>query len=170
MDEILKGRILKIRAVFENEFFVFICVYAPTAIKDRIVFLDTLCLALQKCINDDYLILGGDFNCTEQDIDRNHLEPHMLSWKRLIQLIKTHELSDIWRVFHGNSRQYTWTHIHDKVVSLARLDRLYCFKHQTNVFRICCITSVSFSDHCIVQCSLFLSSVKPRIGTLIMLF
>ncbi len=37
-----QGRILKIRAVFENEVFVFVCVYAPTAIKDRIVFLDTL--------------------------------------------------------------------------------------------------------------------------------
>ncbi len=86
----------------------------------------------------------------------------MLSRKRLIQFIKTHELSDIWRIFHGNSRQYTWTHIRDKVVSLARLDRLYCFKHQTNVFRSCCITPVSFSDHCIAQCSLFLSSVKPR--------
>ncbi len=91
VDEILRGRILKIRAVFENEVFVFVCVYAPTATKDIIVFLDTLCLALQKFINDDYLIIGGDFNCTEQDIDRNHLEPHMLSRKRLIQFIKTHE-------------------------------------------------------------------------------
>ncbi len=48
VDDILKGRILKIRTVFENEVFVFICAYAPTATKDRIVFLDTLCLALQK--------------------------------------------------------------------------------------------------------------------------
>lgn len=36
MDEILKGRVLKIRAVFENE--VFICVYASNATKDRIAF------------------------------------------------------------------------------------------------------------------------------------
>ncbi len=50
MDEILRGRILKIRAVFENEVFVFVCVYAPTATKDRIVFLDTLCLALQNVL------------------------------------------------------------------------------------------------------------------------
>lgn len=162
VDEILKGRILKIRAVFENEVFVVISVYAPTAAKDRIGFLDTLCLALQKCNSNEYLILGGDFNCTEQNIDRNHLEPHMLSRKRLIQLIKTHELSDTWRIFHGNTRQYTWTHIRDKVVSLARLDRLYCFNHQINIYRRCSIIPVSFSDHCIVQCSLFLSSVKPR--------
>lgn len=36
VDEILKGRVLKIRAVFENE--VFICVYASNATKDRIAF------------------------------------------------------------------------------------------------------------------------------------
>lgn len=59
-------------------------------------------------------------------------------------------------------RRVIVTHIRDKVVSLARLDRLYCFKHQTNVFRNCCITPVSSSDHCIVQCSLFLRSVQPR--------
>ncbi|MGL5904155.1 MAG: endonuclease/exonuclease/phosphatase family protein, partial [Cetobacterium sp.] len=162
VDEIIKGRILKIRVVVENQVFVFICVYAPTATADRIVFLDSLCVALQKCINDEILIIGGDFNCTEQNIDRNHLEPHMLSRKRLIQLIKTHELNDIWRIFNGNCRQYTWTHIRDKTVSMARLDRLYCFSHQINIFRSCCITPVSFSDHCMVQCSLFLSSVKSK--------
>lgn len=38
VDEIIKGRILKIRAVVENQVFVFMCVYAPTATTDRIVF------------------------------------------------------------------------------------------------------------------------------------
>lgn len=133
-----------------------------TATTDRIVFLDSLCLALQKCTNDDILILGGDFNCTEKHIDRNHLEPHMLSRTRLIKLINTHELSDIWRVFHRDCRQYTWTHVRDKIVSSARLDRLYCYSHQSNVFRSCCIFPVFFSDHCIVQCSVFLSCVKPQ--------
>lgn len=69
-------------------------------LKIELLFLDILCLVLQKCINGEYLILGGNFNFTEQDIDRNHLEPHMLSRERLIQLTKTHELSDIWRTFH----------------------------------------------------------------------
>lgn len=162
VDEIIKGRILKIRAVVENQVFVFMCVYAPTATTDRIVFLDSLCLALQKCTNDDILILGVDFNCMEKHIDRNHLEPHMLSRTRLIKLINTHELSDIWRVFHRDCRQYTWTHVRGKIVSSARLDRLYCYSHQSNVFRSCCIFPVSFSDHCIVQCSVFLSCVKPQ--------
>lgn len=144
------------------KFLFFFSIYAPTASAERIVFLDILCLALKKCSSDDFLLLGGDFNCTEQNLDRNHLEPHMPSRKRLIQLIKTHELNDVWRNFHGNSRQYTWSHFRDKVVSLARLDKIYCFRHQINVFRSCCIIPVSFSDHCMVQCSLFLNSVKSK--------
>lgn len=37
-EEIIKGRLLKIRASFENSTFTFICVYAPTAALERIVF------------------------------------------------------------------------------------------------------------------------------------
>lgn len=36
----------------------------------------------------------GDFNCTENVIDRNHVKPHMQSRKRLIQLIKSHSIVD----------------------------------------------------------------------------
>lgn len=38
VDEIIKGRLLKVRACFENSVFVFICVYAPTAAVERMVF------------------------------------------------------------------------------------------------------------------------------------
>jgi len=86
----------------------------------------------------------------------------MLSRKRLIQLINTHELSDVWRTFHHNCRQYTWTHVRDNIVSLARLDRIYCYSHQSNVFRSCNIFPVSFSDHCMVHCAVFLNFVKPQ--------
>lgn len=41
-EEILKGRLLKVRAQFENVFIVFICVYAPTGSMDRMIFLNTL--------------------------------------------------------------------------------------------------------------------------------
>ncbi len=62
-------------------------------------FLDALCSVLQNVSNDDYLFLGGDFNCTVSNCDRNHIEPHMPSRKRLIQIINKHELSDVWRFF-----------------------------------------------------------------------
>ncbi len=34
------------------------------------------------------LFLGGDFNCTEANLDRNHIEPYLPPRQRLVQLIK----------------------------------------------------------------------------------
>lgn len=42
VDEIIGGRLLKVKAVFEDFVFVFICVYAPTSAMERISFLELL--------------------------------------------------------------------------------------------------------------------------------
>lgn len=162
VDEIIKGRILKVRACFDKLFFVFICVYGPTACVERMLFLNSLCSALQDCDENDYVVLGGDFNCTESNLDRNHIEPHMPSRNRLIQLLKTHELCDIWRQLSGLQRQYTWTHVRDNVISLARLDRFYFFKHHCNIVKKCMITPTGFSDHSMVQCNVVVNPFKPK--------
>lgn len=162
VDEIIKGRLLKVRAQFENHFFVFICIYAPTMATDRMLFLNTMGNVIGNCCPNDIVILGGDFNCTAQNIDRNHVEPHMPSRRRLIEIMKTNDLSDIWRNFHGGQKQYTWVHSYNDLLSLARLDRFYGFRHQLSLFKKCAIIPVGFSDHSLVSCSLFLESVKPK--------
>lgn len=158
VQEIIKGRLLKIRAQFENCFFVFISVYAPTRAVERMCFLDTLSDVLANCSTEDVLILGGDFNCTEQPSDRNHVEPHMPSRRKLIQLMISNEIVDVWRNFHYLQRQYTWAHVHDNLLSLARLDRFYGYRHQSNLFRECSIFPVGFSDHSLVKCVGFLKT------------
>lgn len=160
--EVIEGRLMKVRACFENYVFVFVCVYAPTTAAERVAFLETLSTVISGCNGDEYLFIGGDFNCTEQDIDRNHVEPHMLSRSIIRQCMQTHDLSDVWRNFHNGQKQYTWTHVRSNMISLARLDRVYCFKHHLNMFKSCDITPVSFSDHSLVVCSVFLNSVKPK--------
>ncbi len=64
------------------------------------LFLNNLNSILQNVSSEEFLFLGGDFNCTEQNLDRNQIEPHEPSRKRIIQVIKTHELSDIF--FNGS--------------------------------------------------------------------
>lgn len=115
-----------------------------------------------ECNNDDFLILGGDFNCTESSMDRNHVEPHIQSRKRLFQLIKSNSIIDVWRNFHGTQRQYTWAHTHDNQISLARLDRFYIFKHQLSMFRECMITPVCFSDHSLIKCVMTNNYIKGK--------
>ncbi len=162
VEEIVKGRLLKIRAQFEDQFYVFLCIYIPTNAVERMGFLNILCKAISDCNTEDLFLIGGDFNCTENTSDRNHVEPHMASRKRLIQLIEMHDLVDVWRNFHKTHRQYTWCHSYNNMLSLARLDRFYGFSHQLNIFRDCFIVPVSFSDHSLVQCFLTLGSIKPK--------
>jgi len=105
--------------------------------------------------------VGGDFNCTENGIDRNHVEPHMQSRKTLIHLRKSHSIIDIWRNFHVGQRQYTWIHAFNNQL-MARFDRFYGFKHQLSMFRECSIVPVSFSDHSLVKCIVAKKHVKSK--------
>lgn len=110
VDEIIKGRLLKVKAVYENNFsFVLICVYVPNAAIERMLFLNTLCKTLSDCDPESLLLMGGDFNCTENVLDRNHVEPHMQSRRRLVQLMKSHDFIDIWRNFHYTQTIYLGT-------------------------------------------------------------
>nr|BAC82609.1 pol-like protein [Danio rerio] len=162
VEEIINGRLLKIRAQFENSVFVFISVYVPTRAIERMCFLETLSNVLANCNTEDVLILGGDFNCTESSLDRNHVEPHMPSQRRLIQLIHFNDITDIWRNFNSYQRQYTWLHTYDNLLSLARLDRFYGYRHQLNLFKECVISPVGFSDHSLVKCSVTMGQFRPK--------
>lgn len=162
VDEILKGRLLKVRAQFEDVFYVFVCVYAPTASIDRMIFLNILDQVLAGCDSSDFLLVGGDFNCTALAIDRNHVEPHLPSRKKMVEVIETNEIEDIWRNFHDNQRQYTWTHCYNGYMSLARLDRFYGFRHQLNFYKKCVIVPVGFSDHSMISCFFSFGNIKPK--------
>lgn len=63
---------------------------------------------IEKCDNGEFLVLGGDFNCVERNIDRNHVEPHMASHRKLVQMIEVNELCDVWRNFRHLSFFYKW--------------------------------------------------------------
>ena len=161
VEEVVAGRILKVRADFGKVKMVFINLYAPTVGSERLDFYDVLSDVIKQCHPDEFLFLGGDFNCTENPkMDRNHPEPHVASKNCILKLSEAHELSDVWRVFHKSHRQYTWVHTKDNLLSMARLDRFYCFKHHLNVFRSSFISPVGFSDHSLVQCSVFIKQIQ----------
>lgn len=48
-------------------------------------------MGLSQCEPEEFLFLGGDFNCTEKDLlDRNHVEPHAVSKRVMKQLVEAH--------------------------------------------------------------------------------
>ncbi len=120
--------------------------------------MDTVSDVIRDCNDQDFVFIGVDWNCTENRLDRNHVEPHSASRTRLIQLLETRELYDVWRGLNGDKSQYTWTHCKDNLLSMARLDR---FKYHFNVVKNCFISPVGFSDHSLVVICVFLKCVKP---------
>uniref|UniRef100_A0A3B5PPF5 Reverse transcriptase domain-containing protein n=1 Tax=Xiphophorus maculatus TaxID=8083 RepID=A0A3B5PPF5_XIPMA len=162
IEDVVSGRLLKVIVKYENIKFILLNVYAPVNSSERCVFLEKLANTLLNCVSTDYLILGGDFNCTIDDLDRNHLEPHLQSRKILKRIIETYDLADVWRFKNGKMRQYSWAHCKENYITLARLDRFYCFGHHLQIFRSCTLCPVGFSDHCMIIGNVFINNLRPK--------
>ena len=163
VEQVVEGMCLLVKAKFETFTLVFMNIYAPNNGAERRSFLELVNSKLNCCSSEDYLFLGGDFNCTEAEfLDRNHAEPHPASQHTLKRLVYSHGLVDVWRRMHADCRQYTWSHLKEDRISLARLDRFYCFKHHFNVFRDCRIVPVGFTDHSLVFCDVHFKNVLPK--------
>ncbi len=99
VEEIIPGVVIKVNAIFENIKLVLLNVYVPANGLERMTFLNSLDDAVKNCDENDFMFLGGDFNCTETPLlDRNHSEPHPASSSRITQITQTHQPSDVWRV------------------------------------------------------------------------
>ncbi|XP_040928666.1 transposon TX1 uncharacterized 149 kDa protein [Betta splendens] len=106
VSEIVPGRLLVVRAMFSNSTLVLVNIYAPTIGAERLLLLNKVNAVLMDFNSEDFLVLGGDFNCTENaNLDRNHMEPHSPSKQLLSRVLKTHELVDVWKSLHGQDRQ-----------------------------------------------------------------
>lgn len=98
INELENGRLLLIKAKIKERSFVFVNIYAPNIGKDRIKLFETLKNTLVSLSQEDFLIIGGDFNCTlDFVIDRNGEEPHPASAKVLKAMITQLGLVDVWR-------------------------------------------------------------------------
>ncbi len=139
---IVKGRLLKIRTIFDKICLCFCLCLCSNISNAKIGVFRCTSSTLQTCSTEDYLFLGGDLIVLKKILSRNHIEPHMPSRERLTKMINVNVLCDILRHFHDGQRQYTWAHARDNVLSLARLDRFYGFKHQLGILKV-----VSFHIH-----------------------
>ncbi len=76
---------------------------------------------ISSLINDDFLIIGGDWNCTlDFTCDRDGEEPTFMSAVSLKEIIIQYGLVDIWRERNKEIKQYTWIKMTDNRVTTAR--------------------------------------------------
>ncbi len=66
VEEVIAGRLIILRAEFENLSWFYKCL-CPYKWDRKSYFLNSVNTVLQNCKTDEYVLLGGDFNCTEMN-------------------------------------------------------------------------------------------------------
>ena len=123
------GRILSLLVDFNSFKFNIICLYAPNTVSDRKLFFNRLHTFF---LSPGDLILGGDFNWVDSELDRLHIKSDFSADKRCLSALKSDFcLVDIFRKRNPKAISFTWS---NKDFSQAsRLDRFF-------------ISSLSFSQ------------------------
>lgn len=101
VEEVIAGRLMKVSVNYERKTMILINVYAPANTKERMLVLEELSDTLARCESVDFHFSAGDFNCTINNLDRNHVEPHIASRNKLASIVETFDLADVWRDKHG---------------------------------------------------------------------
>jgi exonuclease III len=107
------------------------------------------------------VLLGGDWNVTLSAQDRqHHTEKRTVLAEHIGNLMQTHQLIDVWRSFHPESKQFTYCG-NQSTHPRSRLDRIYISKtwiHRTHSAYIC----PYFVDHAGLSINLLPHQEKHR--------
>uniref|UniRef100_A0A3B5LP95 exodeoxyribonuclease III n=1 Tax=Xiphophorus couchianus TaxID=32473 RepID=A0A3B5LP95_9TELE len=108
--EVIKGRVLDVRAQVGNTAIHLVNVYAPTTDSERPGFLQLLRNHLGGIPEDEFVVMGGDYNCTLDALDRTgkgHCNAKL--WGELQALLDPSDLVDVWQLHHPRRRSFTYT-------------------------------------------------------------
>ena len=116
------GRILLVNIDIEGVKFTLTNIYAPNKVNERIVFFQNLSDFLEQYkLDESETVLGGDFNCTLRNEDReSNRVYHDNSVDVLTNvIINNFSLYDVWQKNHNGKKGFTF---YDKNGSKSRLD------------------------------------------------
>lgn len=146
--EIERDRLLSIKIKADNKEISVFNVYAPCATRETKDFFSYVKEAVNEC-ESDFKIVCGDFNAVlNNNLDIISGEKHSVSLVESFgSLIEECGLNDIWRIFNGDSKEYTWSRQSGNQFIARRLDYVLLNDgamseaFETNIF------SVPSSDH-----------------------
>ena len=146
---IIENRASEIKIEWKQNTYKTIAIYSPNPNKEKILFYKDLKDKINWGETELNNILMGDFNMTEEDIDRMPPRPEDSKVKQAFGKIKRkYELEDTWRHFNEDKLEFTHTSTNG---SMSRIDRIYTNKHLLkNIQTTYITTSAKLSDHDIV--------------------
>ena len=124
-EKIIEGRALRMTVQIKNEDKIdLMVIYAPNTDEEKINFFEKLYNEMNKRMYEDRMIILGDFNCVENEIDRF---PHREDERRVIRewknIKRKYKMIDGWRAQNGMDKDYTF--IQPGSNSMSRIDRIY---------------------------------------------
>lgn len=106
----------------------------------------------------DGIILGGDFNCYDNELDKFGCNASIA--KYLSDFRSTFGFVDIWLKLHPKIREMTWFNSNFSLGS--RLDKFYISRNLTEYAKSCEISPCCHSDHDLVMLIFDFSTLIPR--------
>ena len=162
--EHIEDRILIIRIKADKDIAVF-NIYAPCDRKETIDFFNYTQNIVNEC-EADFKVLCGDFNavmCNENDIISGRKHPASLV-EAFNNLAIECELSDIWRIYNGQKREYSWSRKTNDTFIARRLDYILLNDNALNASMHTQLLSFPSTDHRAVTISLNITEAKRGPG------
>ena len=157
--ELICGRLQSLELKINEKQITIINIYGPN--KDELNIFEILNTYIQENEDKNYII-AGDFNTvldTDMDKKNGRVDTHKFCRQKIIDIIETYDLTDIWRDKHPGLMQYTW-HSSHKPPIFCRLDYFLISKNISNIV-ISCEHKTSYkSDHSIVTLSIDFNECK----------
>lgn len=155
--ECKNGRFIAINLEINGNIFSIINVYCPNNLKQRIQFLGEIGEVINEFVsNKQNLIIGGDFNCVNENIDRSSSGIDKSS-EMLCKLKSKWNLIDIWRKLHPDSKSNTYIDPSNRGFN-SRIDFFLCSNNIATNIKSSNIGCAPSPDHKFVDVSLKLSS------------
>ena len=141
------GRVLSLLVQFNNFKFNLVNVYSPNSVSDRKTFF--------SCLHDFFilqgdLIIGGDFNCIDNVLDKLNCSAVISTDKKsLSSLMCDFSLVDIWRKQNPRKTLFTWSN--NDHTQASRIDRFLIAKSLVSKITSSEILPCVLSDHDFVK-------------------
>lgn len=140
------GRILSILVSLGSNQFNVINIYAPNAVAARKTFFQHI----HSYFLTYFRIIGGDFNCVDNELDRLISKSDFSADKKCLLALKSDfDVIDIWRKRNPRVKSFTWA---NKAYSQAsRLDRFFISRTLVKHVHLNEFLPCGFSDHDFVR-------------------
>ena len=146
-------------ATIQNEYktFTLINIYAPADKKFQQVYYENLHQTITNFHHTHPIILGGDFNNTE------NRDGHTPFFRTLQYTLTTYQLTDTYGTLHPDSGDTT--HTSKTWNTSARLDRIYAHRQITPITSQHCHDTLKFTDHSAINTIFQITNEQVRIQT-----